>query len=71
MQAAKMTYAYTIVSGPLPVANYRSTISVLPDGGGSKVVWTGKYDAKGAPDADAKKAINGVYESGEKALVGQ
>ena len=67
---AARTYTYTILSSPLPVANYRSTISVTPDAKGSKIEWTGHYDAKGAADADAKKAIDGIYDSGEKALVG-
>src|SRR3974390_1202207 len=69
--AANRTYTYTILSaGPLPVANYRSTISVSPDPKGSAVKWVGTYDAKGASDADAKKAIDGAYEAGLKALVG-
>lgn len=67
---AKHSYSYTIVSGPLPVANYHSTISVTADPKGSALKWIGKYDAKGAPDADAKKAIDGVYELGAKALTG-
>jgi hypothetical protein len=67
---ANHTYTYTIRSGPLPVANYHSTISVSPDPKGSSLKWIGKYDAKGAPDADAKKVIDGIYEGGEKALTG-
>jgi hypothetical protein len=67
---AKHTYTYVILSGPLPVANYRSTISVLPDPKGSSVTWVGKYDAKGVPDGDAKKTVDGAYEAGLKALVG-
>jgi hypothetical protein len=67
---ANHTYTYTILSGPLPVANYHSTISVLADAKGSSLKWVGKYDAKGASDADAKKVIDGIYEAGEKALVG-
>ena len=67
---ANHSYKYTILSGPLPVANYHSTISVTGDAKGSALKWTGTYDAKGAPDADAKKAIDGVYESGAKALTG-
>ena len=63
-------YTYTIISGPLPVANYHSTISVSPDPKGSSLKWVGTYDAKGASDADAKKVIDGIYESGEKSLVG-
>ncbi len=69
MDAAGRSYTYSIVSSPLPVANYTSTISVAADGTGSIVTWVGKYDAKGASDADAKKAIDGVYDAGLKALV--
>jgi hypothetical protein len=68
LDAAGKSYTYSIVSGPLPVANYSSTITVSADGAGSVVTWTGKYDAKGAPDADAMKAIQGVYDSGVKGL---
>jgi len=64
------SYKYTILSGPLPVANYHSTISVTGDAKGSALKWMGSYDAKGASDADAKKAIDGVYESGAKLLTG-
>jgi hypothetical protein len=67
---ANHTYTYTIISGPLPVANYHSTIGVSADPKGSSLKWVGKYDAKGASDADAKKVIDGIYEAGEKALVG-
>ena len=67
---ANHTYTYTIRSGPLPVTNYSSTISVSPDPKGSSIKWVGTYDAKGVPDADAKKVIDGIYEAGEKALVG-
>jgi hypothetical protein len=67
---AKHSYSYTILSGPLPVANYHSTISVTGDTKGSALKWMGTYDAKGASDADAKKAIDGVYESGAKTLTG-
>ncbi len=62
---AARTYTYTIITaGPLPVANYHSTLSVQPAGAGSSVVWTGKYDAKGASDDEAKKVIDGIYKTG-------
>jgi hypothetical protein len=67
---ANRSYTYTILSGPLPVANYHSTISVSADPRGSALKWMGKYDAKGAPDADAKKTMDGVYEAGAKSLTG-
>jgi hypothetical protein len=62
------SYTYKIVSGPLPVSDYVSTIKVLPDGSGSSIVWTGNYKAKGASDADAKKTIDGVYKAGVDVL---
>ena len=68
MDAAGRSYTYAIVNGPLPVANYSSTISVAADGAGSVLTWTGKYDAKGAPDADAMKVVQGIYDSGLAAL---
>jgi len=68
MDAAARSYTYSIVSGPLPVANYTSTISVAADGAGSTVTWVGKYDAKGVSDADSMKTIDGVYDAGLKAL---
>ena len=67
---ANHSYTYTIISGPLPVANYHSTISVSSDPKGSSLKWVGAYDAKGASDADAKKVIDGIYDAGEKTLVG-
>ena len=55
------TYTYTIITaGPLPVA----TLSVQPAGAGSSIVWTGKYDAKGASDDEAKKVMDGIYKTG-------
>ena len=64
----KMDYTYTILSGPLPVEDYKSTIMVEKDGSGSKVTWTGNFKAKGAPDDKAKEAIAGVYEAGLKGI---
>jgi hypothetical protein len=64
------SYTYTIVSGPLPVTRYFSTIRVLKDKGGSALEWTGHYLAKGASDADAKKTIDGIYQAGASNLTG-
>jgi hypothetical protein len=66
---AMHSYSYSIIEGPLPVANYMSTISVAKEGSGSIVTWSGKYDAKGASDADAKKTMDGVYQTGVDMLV--
>ncbi|MCJ2141027.1 SRPBCC family protein [Methylobacterium sp. E-066] len=63
-----MSYTYTILEGPLPVADYKSTLAVAPEGAGSKVTWSGTFNAKGAPDTVALDAIQGIYDSGLKAL---
>ncbi|GJE46237.1 SRPBCC family protein [Methylobacterium soli] len=63
-----MSYTYTILEGPLPVSDYKSTIAVAPEGSGSKVTWEGTFNAKGAPDTVAKDAIEGIYTSGLKAI---
>ena len=67
---AKRSYTYTILSGPLPVANYHSTMTVTADPKGSALKWMGTFDAKGVPDADAKKTFDGVYEAVVKVLTG-
>lgn len=69
---AKKSYAYAIVdAGPLPVANYESTLAVTAKGSGSTITWTGKFDAKGADDAKAAEAIGGVYAGGLESLGGK
>lgn len=66
---AGRTYSYTILQpGPLPVANYHSTIAILPKGSGAEIVWSGHFDAHGASDADAQKAIEGIYKGGSDGL---
>ncbi len=67
---ANRTYVYKILSSPLPVTNYHSTLSVVPDGNGSALRWMGTYDSHGAPEAEAKKMIDALYERGSKALTG-
>ncbi len=63
-----MQYSYTILLSPLPVSDYHSTIAVTKKGTGSEVTLKGTFDAKGASDADATKAIQGIYDSGLEAL---
>lgn len=63
------TYSYAIVSSPLPVADYESTLNVMDNGkGGSTVTWSSSFNAAGASDADATTAIQGVYQAGLKNL---
>ncbi len=55
---------YVITSSPLPVDKYTSTMVVTSLKGGSKITWSSTFKAKGASDAEAKKAIVGVYRGG-------
>ena len=68
---AKMSYSYTIEESPLPIANYKSTLRVVPKDKGSTIEWSGTFDAKGATDAEAVKVIAGIYEAGVGALAGK
>ena len=60
------SYSYSIVSSPLPVANYSATIRLKdsPDGDGCVVEWESDFEAQGAPEGDAVKAIQDVYTAG-------
>ncbi|WP_439537646.1 SRPBCC family protein [Methyloversatilis sp.] len=61
----KHTYTYTILSSPLPVKNYVSTLTLSPAGEGkTRVKWSSTFDANGASDEEAKKVISGIYEGG-------
>lgn len=64
----KMDYSYAILESPLPVADYKSTLSVAKSGAGSKITWTGSFKAKGADDAKATEVIGGIYDAGLAAL---
>ncbi len=59
----KHSYTYAIVSSPLPVSDYVSTISVSAHGAGSRLVWKGKFTPVG-DEAKAKDVIAGIYTDG-------
>ncbi|MFQ5467083.1 MAG: SRPBCC family protein [Kiloniellaceae bacterium] len=58
------SYTYSILSGPLPVADYTATIRVRETPGGCTVEWTSEFTPSGAPESDAVAAIRGVYDAG-------
>lgn len=60
-----MSLTYTILEGPLPVANYHSTMKVTAQGeNSSKVDWTSEFDAVGAPEAAAVAGLEELYNGG-------
>jgi hypothetical protein len=59
------SYSYTIVESPLPVKNYSATIEVSEaEGGGCSIEWSSEFEAEGATENDAAKAIEGIYQAG-------
>ena len=59
------TYRYRIIESPAPISDYVSTLKVKPHKDGSTVVWSSHFKVNpGTPDADAKKAISGIYRVG-------
>ena len=58
------TYTYSILSGPLPVADYTATIKVRDSGIGCSIEWSSEFTPSGAPEGEAVAAIRGVYEAG-------
>lgn len=58
-------YRYSIVSGPLPVANYTATLRVKEDSKGKAVLeWSSEFDPAGATETDAMSAVQDVYKMG-------
>ena len=58
-------YRYSIVSGPLPVANYTATLRIKDDGKGKAMVeWSSEFDPAGASETDATAAIQDVFKMG-------
>ena len=58
-------YRYSIVSGPLPVANYTATLRVKEDAAGKAIVqWSSDFDPAGASEADATAAVQEIYKAG-------
>ena len=56
------SYVYEYLSGPLPLQEYRSRISVQELGDGSEVVWVSEFTSGSADtDKELAEAISGIY----------
>lgn len=63
------SYSYVILTSPLPVADYASTLSVAANDGGSTVMWQGRFAAaEGVEDAQATEVMEGVYDAGMEGI---
>ena len=61
-------YTYEIIDGPLPVSDYRATISVVEEDEGCHVYWSA-YFVPTAPDQHkSDEMVAKVYEVGLEAL---
>ena len=64
MDDDEKVYSYEILESPLPVKGYKATLRVHEDGTGSKVEWSSDFEAVGASNDDAVKAIQDIYDAG-------
>jgi hypothetical protein len=63
------TTSYSIVSGPIPVKGYLSTISLDPRGdGATHITWSGRFEPDGISEDEAVKMIEQVYVGGISAI---
>ena len=59
------SYSCSIVSGPLPINNYTSTLRVIEgEDGKATVEWSSEFDSAGAPESDVVKIVEGIYSAG-------
>lgn len=62
---AEHEYRYSILEGPFPVTDYRSTLAVRDDGTGTSTVeWSGQFNPNGVSEADAVALFEGIYRAG-------
>jgi len=63
------SYKYDAIKvGPLPIKNYKSHLSIKPNGTGTHIDWQTTYDANGKPDAEVQKLMDGIYSDGVKGI---
>jgi len=62
------SYTYSIVDSPLPLASYRSTMSVTPSGSGAQVEWRAEVEPAEGDGTELQAMFQEIYESGLAAL---
>lgn len=60
----QQTYQYAVAEGPLPVADYHSTLTVREEGDETVVEWEGRFEPRGVSAEEAMKAVQGIYQTG-------
>lgn len=65
VSSTERRYRYSIVSGPLPVADYAAEIRVVDNKDGTSTVeWSSEFQPKNVAEPDAVKTIQGIYQAG-------
>jgi carbon monoxide dehydrogenase subunit G len=66
LEEGDQTHTYTIVEGPMPFTNYRSTLSVKATDDKSCVVdWHATFDpVEGTPEENATAIVEMIYDAG-------
>lgn len=66
LETGRHHYTYRIAESPLPVDDYRATLSVVPErDGGCHVYWGSTFEPT---DPSADNVIEGIYAAGLEAL---
>lgn len=64
-----MSYSYSIVSGPMPVVDYVSTLAVVAEGDASRIDWSATFSpAEGFPEEKAERIVGNMYRGGIAAI---
>jgi carbon monoxide dehydrogenase subunit G len=56
--------SYSIVSGPIPVADYLATVAISDEANGCRIDWSSTFEPKGISEDQARRMIEGVYRGG-------
>jgi hypothetical protein len=65
LNETERVYAYSIVKGPLPVADYLSELRVKDNRDGTSTLqWSSTFLPVGVPETEAVKVIEGMYQAG-------
>ncbi len=57
------SYTYSILTSPLPLSGYKSTLGVTGSGDTSTITWTGSF-TPAAPDNGVEKVVSSIYQAG-------